>query len=186
MEDKKNYIGNLFNTIDNMISVEKEQKLRNRLGEKIKAAIFTEEIENRLNSDDFSGLGLLDNSNEEAAFLFSTLFPIFIEEDGICYRLYKHKIEVDLSDKMADRYIYVFSDGRLTSGLFQCFRLYDDEYVYGIKKIITAIPLLKQGIIEELDNLEEHKKCLSENLHDYKVKLQAAEENSKKLMELLK
>lgn len=43
---------------------------------------------------------------------------------------------MDLSDDMKDRYIYMFNDGRLTSGLFQCFNISDDEYVYGIKRLL--------------------------------------------------
>lgn len=29
----------------------------------------------------------------------------------------------------------MLSDGRLTSGLFQCYGISQDEYVYGIKKL---------------------------------------------------
>ena len=86
------------------------------------------------------------------------IFPIFVEKNDVIFRLYKHKIEVDLSDEMSDRYIYMFSDGRLTSGLFQCFKLYDDEYVYGIKKIINIIPSFRETIKQELVNLDKNEK----------------------------
>ena len=85
--------------------------------------------------------------------------------------MYKHKIEVDLSDEMSDRYIYMFSDGRLTSGLFQCYCISQDEYVYGIKKIIDAIPMMKKELLTTIENfknnMEKHKyKCEISNIKD--------------------
>ena len=45
-----------FNSIDNLLSEEKEQKLKAKLADKIKSKIFTEEILEKLNEHDFSGL----------------------------------------------------------------------------------------------------------------------------------
>ena len=82
-------------------------------------------IINKLNENDFSGLV----EAEEEVTMFFQCFPVFIQKNDVIFRLYKHKIEVDLLNEMRDRYIYMFSNGRLTSGLFQCFKLYDKEYV---------------------------------------------------------
>lgn len=145
--DKNNYkkgespINKLFSSIDNLLIEEREQRLKVKLGKEIKNSIFTDEIIMKLNENDFSGL--IDEEDNNMAMLFSSIFPVFIKSRDVVFRLYKHKIEVNLSDEMSDRYIYIFSDGRLTSGLFQCFKLSDDEYVYGIKRIIDSIPLFK-------------------------------------------
>ena len=111
----------LFNSIDNLLIEEKEERLKLKLAKEIKNSIFTDEIVMKLNENDFSGV--IDAEDNNIATLFSSIFPIFINKGDIIFRLYKHKIEVDLSDEMNDRYIYMFSDGRLTSGLFQCFSL---------------------------------------------------------------
>lgn len=183
---KSKRFGSLFNSIDSLLFTEKEQKLRAKLGREIYNNIFTEEITDKINLCDFSYIDMVDEKSEEIAFLFSTIFPVFIEENEVVFRLYKHKIEVDLSDEMSDRYIFIFSDGRLTSGLFQCFRLYDDEYIYGIKKIINVIPKLKQAIIKAIDNLGENKKNLKEDKLDFKSKMDIAEKNYSELKELIK
>lgn len=136
--DKNNYkkgespINKLFSSIDNLLIEEREQRLKVKLGKEIKNSIFTDEIIMKLNENDFSGL--IDEEDNNMAMLFSSIFPVFIKSRDVVFRLYKHKIEVNLSDEMSDRYIYIFSDGRLTSGLFQCFKLSDDEYVYGNKE----------------------------------------------------
>ena len=46
----------LFNSIDNLLSDEKEQKLRSKLGKEIRKCIFTSDIVKRLNENDFSCL----------------------------------------------------------------------------------------------------------------------------------
>lgn len=176
---------NLFSNIDNKLLIEKEQRLRAKLGSQIHDCIFTEEINHKMNVIDFSYLGLLGSSNDEVAFLFSTIFPVFIENNGIIFRLYRHKIEVDLSDEMSDRYIFIFSEGRFTSGLFQCFRLYDDEYVYGIKKIIGVIPMLKRAILNALDNLEKSSGNFKNDMNDFKSKVNLAGENYSELLKEL-
>lgn len=176
---------NLFSTLDNRLLIEKEQKLRTKLGNQIYNCIFSEDIMHKINLVDFSDIGLINDSNDERAFLFSTIFPVFIEKNGIAFRLYKHKIEVDLSDEMADRYIFIFSEGRLTSGLFQCFRLYDDEYVYGIKKIIQVIPELKKSILNALDNLEKSSEKFKRDMDDFKGKVNLAEKNYNELLNKL-
>lgn len=123
--DKNNYkkgespINKLFSSIDNLLIEEREQRLKVKLGKEIKNSIFTDEIIMKLNENDFSGL--IDEEDNNMAMLFSSIFPVFIKSRDVVFRLYKHKIEVNLSDEMSDRYIYIFSDGRLTSGLFQCF-----------------------------------------------------------------
>ena len=119
-------ISDLFSTIDNLFSEEKEQKLKGRLAKKIKDSIFTDDILEKLNEHDFTGLA---DDEEKIVMLFSAIFPILVKSDNIAYRLYKHKIEIDFSDEMKDRYIYMFSDGRYTSGIFKCFNISDDEYV---------------------------------------------------------
>ena len=113
------------------------------------------------------------------------IFPVFVEKNDVIFRLYKHKIEVDLSDEMSDRYIYMFSDGRLTSGLFQCFKLYDDEYVYGIKKIINIIPSFRETIKEELVNLDKNEKLQKQKMGTYKDREIMAKRNFNELLESL-
>ena len=144
----------LFNSIDNLLIEEKEQRLKLKLAKEIKNSIFTDDIVMKLNENDFSGI--IDEEDNNMATLFSSIFPIFIKKDAIIFRLYKHKIEVDLSDEMNDGYIYMLSDGRLTSGLFQCFTLSDDEYVYGIMRIIDSIPLFRTAIINTLENFKKN------------------------------
>ncbi len=170
-----------FNSIDNLLSEEKEQKLKAKLADKIKSKIFTEEILEKLNEHDFSGLA---DEEEDILMLFSTIFPIFIKKDDIVFRLYKHKIEVDLSDEMKDRYIYMFSDGRLTSGLFQCFNISDDEYVYGIKRIIEVIPLFKESILETLSTYNKNINATYVN-NNLKPRLEVAEKNYNYLIKYL-
>lgn len=176
------HFGNLFSTLDNRLLIEKEQKFRTKLGNHIYNCIFTEDIMHKMNLIDFSDIGLINDSNDERAFLFSTIFPVFIEKNDVVFRLYKHKIEVDLSDEMSDRYIFIFSEGRLTSGLFQCFRLYDDEYMYGIKKVIQVIPELKKAILNALDNLEKSSESFKRDINDFKDKVNLAEKNYNELL----
>ncbi|WP_291649296.1 hypothetical protein [Clostridium sp.] len=174
-------ISKLFSSIDNFLIEGKEQKLKAKLGNKIKNSIFTDEILKKLNEHDFTGIA---GEEEDIVILFSTIFPIFIKENGIVFRLYKHKIEVDLSDEMRDRYIYMFSDGRLTSGLFKCFNISDDEYVYGIKRIIDVIPLFKTAI---LDTLLNYGSIINSNnkMEDFKSKESVAENNYDELVSYL-
>lgn len=173
----------LFNSIDNLLTEEKEQRLKLKLGKEIKNSIFTDAIVMKLNENDFSGL--IDEEDNNIATLFSSIFPIFIKKGHVIFRLYKHKIEVDLSDEMNDRYIYIFSDGRLTSGLFQCFNLSDDEYVYGIKRIIDAIPLFKIAIINTLENFKKNIAANNNAIEKSKNMEQLAEKNYNELLNCL-
>ena len=45
----------LFNSIDNLLIEEKEQRLKLKLAKEIKSSIFTDEIVMKLNENDFSG-----------------------------------------------------------------------------------------------------------------------------------
>lgn len=173
----------LFNSIDNLLIEEREQRLKLKLAKEIKNSIFTDEIVMKLNENDFSGL--IDEEDNNIATLFSSIFPIFIKKGNIIFRLYKHKIEVDLSDEMDDRYIYIFSDGRLTSGLFQCFTLSDDEYIYGIKRIIDAIPLFKTAIINTLENFRKNIDTHSNKIENLKNREPLAEKNYNELLNYL-
>lgn len=175
-----NPFNKLFSSIDNLLSEEREQKLKLKLGKEIKNIIFTDEIVTKLNENDFSGL--IDEEDNDITRLFSSIFPIFVKKGDVIFRLYKHKIEVDLSDEMSDRYIYIFSDGRLTSGLFQCFKLSDDEYVYGLKRIIDTVPLFKTAIINTLDNFRKNINVLNDKIENSKNRELLAEKNYNKLL----
>ncbi|WP_010234736.1 hypothetical protein [Clostridium arbusti] len=185
-KESKSYISNLVSSITKFISKEKEEELREKIATTIKEEIFSKDIEVRLNARDFSGTGLLDNSSEEANFLFSTIFPVPIDDNGARYTLYKHKVEIALSGEMKDRFIYIFSEGRLTSGEFKCYRLYEDEYVYIVKKIISNIPKFRDTLKEALKDLDKSvsnidtKRQLSEN------HLKKAKDNADKLLRMLK
>lgn len=181
-DEAKGPLNKLFDSIENLLSDEKEQKLRIKLGKELRKSIFTNDIIEKLNENDLSGLV---EEEEGTTALFSTIFPVFIEKNGVIFRLYKHKVEVDLSSEMSDRYIYMFSDGRLTSGLFQCFRLYDEEYVYGIKKIINVIPNFRETIKEALVNLVKNEKLHKEKMDNFKDSEIVAETNYNELLESL-
>ena len=77
-------ISKLFSSIDNFLIEEKEQKLKAKLGKKIKDSIFTDEVLTKLNEHDFSGVA---DKEEDVVILFSTIFPIFIKDKGIIFRL---------------------------------------------------------------------------------------------------
>lgn len=175
-------IDKLFNSIDNLLSDEKEQKLRIKLGKEIRKCIFTSDILKRLNEYDFSGLV---EEEEKATVLFSMIFPVFVEKNEVIFRLYKDKIEVDLSSEMSDRYIYMFSDGRLTSGLFQCFKLYDDEYAYGVKKIINMIPSFKDTVKKALVNLNNNEDFTKQKMGNLKEREIISKNNFNELIESL-
>ena len=181
-DEVKGPLNKLFDSIDNLLSDEKEQKLRSKLGKEIRECIFTDDIIKKLNENDFSGLV---EEEEKIVVLFSMIFPVFVEKDDVIFRLYKHKIEVDLSDEMSDRYIYMFSDGRLTSGLFECFKLYDDEYIYGIKKIINIIPSLRETVKEELINLNNNENFNKKEMGNFKDREIIAKKNFNELIECL-
>lgn len=181
-DEGKGPLNKLFNSIDNLLSDEKEQKLRSKLGKEIRKFIFTDDIVERLNENDFSGLV---EEEEEPMVLFSSIFPIFVEKNDVIFRLYKHKVEVDLSDEMSDRYIYIFADGRLTSGLFQCFKLYDDEYIYGVKKIIDMIPSFKETVKEALATLNNNETFTKEKMGTFKEREIIAKNNFNKLIKSL-
>ncbi|MBU3099967.1 MULTISPECIES: hypothetical protein [Clostridium] len=180
--EEKGPLNKLFNSIDNLLSDEKEQNLRSKLGKEIRKCIFTDDIVERLNENDFSGM--VEEEGESIA-LFSMIFPIFVEKNSVIFRLYKHKVEVDLSDEMSDRYIYIFSDGRLTSGLFQCFKLYDDEYMYGVKKIIDMIPSFKDTVKEALVTLNNNEVFTKEKMGTFKEREVIAKDNFNELFESL-
>lgn len=183
LEKSEGTFNRLISSIDNLLIEEKEQKLKLKLGKEIKNSIFTDEIVMKLNENDFSGL--VDDEDNDIEMFFSSIFPIIIKKGDIIFRLYKHKIEVNLSDEMSDRYIYIFSDGRLTSGLFQCFTLNDDEYVYGIKRIIDVIPLFKTKIINTLDNFRGNIDIHSKKIENYKNTKSLAEKNYNELLSYL-
>ena len=175
-------LSKLVNSIDNLLSDEKEQKLRSKLGKEMHNCIFTNDIIEKLNKNDLSGLV---DEEQELATLFSMIFPVFVQKNHIIFRLYKHKIEVDLSNEMSDRYIYMFSDGRLTSGLFQCFKLYDKEYVYGIKQIINVIPNFRETIKDELVNLNKKEQIHKQKMKSFKDNEIIVEKNYNELIESL-
>lgn len=165
-------------SIDNLLIEGKEQKLKAKLSRQIKNAIFTEDILTQLNECDFAGIA---DEKDNVVRLFESMFPIFVKKENSIFRLYKHKIEVDLSDEMKERYIYMFSDGRFTSGEFQCYSISDDEYVYGIKKIIDIIPLIKKElqntILSFKTNIDKH----NDKLNNFKDREKIAEKNYNEL-----
>ncbi len=167
-------IDKILNSIDNLLIDGKEQKLKSRLGRNIRNSIFTEEIISKLNECDFTEMSAEEISVVK---LFDTIFPIFIKKDNTVFRLYKHKIEVDLSDEMRDRYIYMFSDGRLTSGLFHCYSISDDEYVYGIKKIIDAIPKIKKELLSTITDYKSIMEKNKDKINNIKEREKTAEDN---------
>jgi len=167
-------IDKILSSIDNLLIEGKEQKLKSKLGRKIKDSIFTDEILTKLNEYDFT---CVIEEQDNIFKLFESIFPIFVKEKEIIFRLYKHKIEVDLSDEMKDRYIYMFSDGRLTSGLFQCYNISDDEYVYGIKKIIDAIPMIKKELLVTVENFQNNIKVQKEEINNIEEREKIAEKN---------
>jgi len=183
---KKNYLDDIINSIGNYVSKEKEEELREKISMSIKAKIFSSEVEDCLNSRDFSHVGLLDNSSDDRAFMFSTIFPIFVKVREATFRLYKHKVEIMLSDNMKDRFIYIFSDGRLTSGEFKCYKLYEEEYVYIIKRIIESIPKFELALKEEVDNLDAEVDEVDKKKDTSKVQIDKARENYKSIMDMLK
>lgn len=177
-----NPFNKLVSSLDALLIEGKEQKLKSKLGKEIKNRIFTSEIITKLNEYDLTGF-VDEETNIEL--LFSSIFPVFVKKEEVIFRLYKDKIEVDLSDEMSDRYIYVFSDGRLTSGLFQYFTISDDEYVYGIKKIIDVIPYFKSAIIKAVINFKENIDIHNNKIEDLKERKYKAEENYDQLIKYL-
>lgn len=167
-------IQKILYSIDNLLIEGKEQKLKVKIARKIKNSIFVEEIISKLNECDFTGL---IDEEDNILKLFDSIFPIFITKDNITFRLYKHKIEVDLSDNMKDRYIYMFSDGRLTSGLFQCYSISDDEYVYRIKKIIDIIPLIKEELLSTISSFRKNIENKNIKMINIKKREELAEKN---------
>lgn len=170
-----------FDSIDKLFNEEKEQKLKSKLAKKIKDTIFTDDILEKLNEHDFTGLA---DEEEEVIMLFSSIFPVVVEDKDIVFRLYKHKIEIDYSSEMKDRYIYILTDGRYTSGIFKCLNISDEEYVNGIKVIIDAIPKLTKSLLETLSNYDE---IVSSNrkAEDYKKKIEVSERNYIELIEYI-
>jgi hypothetical protein len=171
-------IEKILYSIDNLLIEGKEQKLKGKLAKKIKNSIFTEEILSKLHECDFTGL---IDEEDNVLKLFESIFPIFIKNGNTIFRLYKHKIEVDLSDEMRDRYIYMLSDGRLTSGLFQCYGISQDEYVYGIKKIIDVIPIIKEELMTTISNFRNNIEKQNVEINNIKEREELAEKNYKEL-----
>ncbi|AAK78588.1 hypothetical protein BJV85_003401 [Clostridium acetobutylicum] len=181
MNNKKNPINKLFSSIDNLFAGEREQNLRVKLGKAIKNSIFTDEIITKLYENDFTGL--VEEENKISS-LFSIIFPVYVKKSSSSFRLYKHKIELNLPEENA-RYIYIFDDGRLTSDSFHCFRLYDDTYVDKLSKIISLIPLFKEAINSALDNFEKNINTYDEKILDTNKKELLAEDNFKFLINKL-
>lgn len=179
---KINPIEKILCSIDNLLIEGKEQKFKSKLSRKIKESIFTEEILSKLNECDFTGMAEVEDNIVK---LFESIFPIFIKKGDVIFRLYKHKIEVDLSDEMRDRYIYMFSDGRLTSGLFQCYGISEDEYVYGIKKIIDAIPMIRQELLTTIDDFKNNIGKQESKISNIENRENAAEKNYNELSSYL-
>ncbi|APF21001.1 hypothetical protein [Clostridium butyricum] len=171
-------IEKILYSIDNLLIEGKEQKLKGKLAKKIRNGIFTEDILSKLHECDFTGL---IDEEDNVLKLFESIFPIFIKRGNTIFRLYKHKIEVDLSDEMRDRYIYMLSDGRLTSGLFQCYSISQDEYVYGIKKIIEVIPLIKEELMITISNFRNNIEKQNVEINNIKEREELAEKNYKEL-----
>ncbi|KQB78827.1 hypothetical protein AK964_06415 [Clostridium butyricum] len=171
-------IEKILYSIDNLLIEGKEQKLKGKLAKKIRNSIFTEDILSKLHECDFTGL---IDEEDNVLKLFESIFPIFIKRGNTIFRLYKHKIEVDLSDEMRDRYIYMLSDGRLTSGLFQCYSISQDEYVYGIKKIIEVIPLIKEELMITISNFRNNIEKQNVEINSIKEREELAEKNYKEL-----
>ena len=82
---------------------------------------------------------------------------------------------------MRDRYIYMLSDGRLTSGLFQCYSISQDEYVYGIKKIIDVIPIIKEELMTTISNFRNNIEKQNVEINNIKEREELAEKNYKEL-----
>ena len=171
-------IEKILSSIDNLLTESREQKFKSKLGRKIKDSIFTQEILSRLNECDFIEVA---EEQDNIIKLFESIFPIFIKKDNTIFRLYKHKIEVDLSDEMKDRYIYMFSDGRFTSGLFQCYSMSQDEYVYGIKKIIDVIPMMRKELITTIEYFKNNFKNSKDKMCSIQDRESLAEKNYNEL-----
>ena len=165
------HIDKILESIDSLLIENKEQKLKTKLAEKIRESIFTDDIVTKMNECDFSEI---IEENQSVVKLFDSIFPIFVKKDTTV-----------LSDDMKDRYIYMFNDGRLTSGLFQCFNISDDEYVYGIKKIIDAIELFKKEILLTLENFKDNIDKPKEKINYSKEKEKIAIDNYNKLIKYL-
>lgn len=176
----------LINSIDNILSDEKEQKLKAKLSKAIRNSIFTDKIVEKLNENDV--LGVIDEDDEEMKYFFSSIFPVSLKKDNTSFRLYKHKIEINMTDDITSRYIYVFSEGRLTSGMFKCFGLSDKEYFDIVNKIIGVIPCFKEAINNRVDNFikyTELHKIHEKRVLDAKKREIIAEDNYNKLIKIL-
>lgn len=167
-------ISRLVDSIGYLLKDEKERKLRTKLGNAIKNCIFTDEIVTMLNEGDFSGLV---DKQEEVVILFSMLFPVVVTINDTVFRLYRHKMEVDFSNASKDRYVFIFSDGRLTSGLFESYRLYDEQYVAVMMQIINALSLLKNSIKASYADFIRNGTNQMEKIQHYQKKEIIAEKN---------
>lgn len=179
---KEGLFNKLINSFDNLLLDEKQQKLKGRLGKKIREKVFTEDIITEINENDISGIM---DEEEEMSYIFSSIFPVIIKKDNLIFRLYKHKIELDFSNEMRDRYIYIFNDGRLTSGAFKCYDLCDEEYLNQVRVIIAAIPDLKIGIVKALNCFKENKEMHHREIIKSKKRELVAKENFEKLLTIL-
>ena len=173
-------IGKIICSIDRLLIEGKEQRLKAKLSKQIKNSIFTNDILAKLNECDFTGI---IDEEESVVKLFDSIFPIFINDNNATFRLYKHKIEVDLSDDMKDRYIYMFSDGRLTSGLFQCFSIGDNEYLYK-RELLSTLANFKDNIDKhncEIKNFEGREDLAEKNYSELNSYLTEKIANERKL-----
>lgn len=75
----------------------------------------------------------------------------------------------------------MLSDGRLTSGLFQCYGISQDEYVYGIKKIIDVIPIIKEELMTTISNFRNNIEKQNVEINNIKEREELAEKNYKEL-----
>ncbi len=173
----------LFGHVDEFFKENKDQELKARLAKQIKSKIFTEDILNKLNEADFTGFVDEDNVIIE---LFDSIFPIVIRKDAVRFKLYRHKIQVEYSDNIDDRYIYMLADGRFTSGNLKCYTLADQEYVDNISKIIEAIPSLKQELINTLKEFQTNMEEKNYNTSHVQDKASAIQANYELLLNKIK
>lgn len=179
MEEKKN---KLLNSLDKIFAEGKEQKLKIKLAQKIKNKLFTGDILDEINECDITDF--LDE-DDHIVEVFESIFPIEIKADNSIFRLFKHKIEVDLSDNIKDRFIYMFSDGRFIGGNFECYGISDREYVYGVEKIINAVPEMQTELIKTLKEFKASMDGTKYKIEDDGEKIELAKSNYEKLKNLL-
>ncbi len=75
----------------------------------------------------------------------------------------------------------MLSDGRLTSGLFQCYGISQDEYVYGIKKIIDVIPIIKEELMTTISNFRNNIEKQNVEINNIKEREELAEKKLQRI-----